>query len=172
MEYVEMCAPNGMQIATHASRSILTTSMTSGLGFIVSKLPLGICKTKLIALGTAVTILDPRSTLRFSHSGNVTLSFPSPWYLKIDDNIISGAKFASWAVVVKIRNPEAMQKEFAFAASKWVIAESLVTYSFAEFDKPTKSTFRVMLLSSGVGRLATRKEVKQNSGKETTGETW
>lgn len=63
--------------------------MTRGLGFIVSKLPLGICNTKLIVLGTAVTILDPRSTLRFSHSGIVIFS------IKIDDSVISGAKCTS-----------------------------------------------------------------------------
>ena len=42
--------------------SFRTTVRTNGLGFIVSKFPRGICKTKLIALGTATTILDPRST--------------------------------------------------------------------------------------------------------------
>lgn len=41
-------------------------SSANGRGLIVSKLPLGICSTIFIALGTAVTIREPRSTRRFS----------------------------------------------------------------------------------------------------------
>lgn len=69
--------------------------MTSGLGFIVSKLPLGIWRTRLIVLGTAVTIRDPRSTLRVSHSGRGVSDD-----VRLAATATKGAKWATWAVVV------------------------------------------------------------------------
>lgn len=58
------------RMRTHESRSCLTTRRIIGLGFIVSKFPRGICKTKLIELGTAVTMREPRSTRRLSQWGS------------------------------------------------------------------------------------------------------
>lgn len=52
----------------HASMSRLTTLRTKGRGLIVSRFPRGICRTRLIVLGTAATMREPRSTRRFSHS--------------------------------------------------------------------------------------------------------
>ena len=152
---------------THASRSFLTTSMTSGRGLIVSKFPLGICKIKLIVLGTDVTILDPRSTRRFSNSGSVTLSSASPDVVRMGDNVIKGAKCASWAVVAKITNPEAMQNEFTLDANKRV-TEVLAMYSLPEFDKPTKSVVHVESSAPDIGGAAAQEELKQNSGNEAT----
>ena len=141
--------------------------MTSGRGLIVSKFPLGICKIKLIVLGTDVTILDPRSTRRFSNSGSATLSSASPDLVRMDDNVIKGAKCASWAVVAKITNPEAMQNEFTLDANKRV-TEVLAMYSLPEFDKPARSVVHVEPSTPGVGGAAAHEELKQNSGNEAT----
>lgn len=64
--YVRQNVETFQRMRTHESRSCLTTRRIIGLGFIVSKFPRGICKTKLIVLGTAVTMREPRSTRRLS----------------------------------------------------------------------------------------------------------
>ena len=78
----------------YLSMSFLTTSITNGLGLIVYKFPRGICKTKLMALGTATTILDPRSTRRVSQLGSLSLIEPLPSSNK-PFTLSSGMKVAS-----------------------------------------------------------------------------
>ena len=86
---------------THASTSSLTTFITRGRGLIVSKFPLGICKTKLMELGTTVTIRDPRSTRRRSHCGiPVPCDAPSCSIPNHCCNAMIGAKNASCEDVV------------------------------------------------------------------------
>ena len=82
--------------------------MTSGLGLIVSRFPLGICSTKLIELGTAVTIRDPRS----SFLDKVVVEAVSPT-LKFD-NSLKGTNIASCVFVVKMTKFEATVKEVTF----------------------------------------------------------
>lgn len=106
-----------MQKRTYESRSCFTTAVTNTLGLIVSRLPLGICNTKLIALGTATTILDPRSTLRLSHSAEAFLRDESPPSVKRGGSEASEINVASCPVVVKIRKPDAMVIDVALDAS-------------------------------------------------------
>ena len=83
----------------------------------VSRLPLGICRTRLMVLGTAVTIRDPRSTLLVSQVGCAA----SPG--RRDDAVnqlaraVIGAKWAMCAVDVHTRYPEAIVNELTFAAT-------------------------------------------------------
>lgn len=56
------------RIATHASIFLRTSARTRGLGKIVSRFPLGIWSTSDMVVDTTVTITDPRSTRRRSHS--------------------------------------------------------------------------------------------------------
>lgn len=117
--------------------SCLTTPNTSGLGYTVSKFPLGICSTKLIALGTAVTIREPLSTLLVSHSvGPVPVPDPDTGTdpdagcaeeLELENSegrAWRGAKCARWAVVVKMRKLEAIVKEFTLDASSAICLHS------------------------------------------------
>lgn len=81
--------------------SCFTISMTNGRGLIVSRLPLGICSTRLIVLGTAVTIREPRSTLRVSHFVSSSLMVASaPSFSRRPASAERGAKCATCAVVV------------------------------------------------------------------------
>jgi hypothetical protein len=117
---------------THASISCLTTSITSGRGDIVSKLPRGIWRTRFMALGTTVTILEPLSTRRFSH-GAVN---SGAWVCNCLPIPIRGAKCESWAVVVKITNDGAMQKEVTPPA-RLTYVPSPAAYSLLECARPT-----------------------------------
>lgn len=92
--------------------------MTSGLGLIVSKFPLGICSTTLIVLGTATTILDPLSTRRFSQS-----ALGRSWLLpdvSSDASAVNGAKVASCAFVVYMTSPEATVNDVVLYATSGV----------------------------------------------------
>ena len=53
---------------SNLSNNFLAVDKTSGLGWMVSRLPRGICRMSLVSFGTAVTILEPRSTLRIVSS--------------------------------------------------------------------------------------------------------
>lgn len=93
---------------TYLSRCDRTTRSTSGRGQIVSRLPRGICRTKVVELGTTVTILEPRSTARL-----IELSPPAPPIpaRRAKDSVCSaaaepdtmfdrGRNLASWEYVV------------------------------------------------------------------------
>lgn len=83
-----------------------------------------------MVLGTAVTILEPRSTRRVSHSGRV-----SPVCVRIPGILSRGAKWATWAVVVKTRNPEETTKEFALFA-KVRLPSAFAIWSLPVEDNP------------------------------------
>lgn len=61
---------------THESRKSRTTRRTRGRGQMISRLPRGIWRTRLVELGATVTILDPLSTARLIEG--VSLSPPAP----------------------------------------------------------------------------------------------
>ena len=102
----------------------------------VSKLPLGIWRTRLIVLGTATTILDPLSTLRVGHSAGAVVVGPSSWSNNCGIVAI-GANMASCVLVVKMTEPEAMANDVALVDSVRVSSSDLDTYSLPDFAKPT-----------------------------------
>src|ERR1700727_287140 len=118
------------------SKSCLTTSITKARGLMVSRLLLGICRTKLIVVGTAVTILAPLSTRRFSHRDVIFVTSS----LFIVDSMAAkdarGAKIASCELVVKIQNPDVMVKEVVCEAKTWLILESSVRCSLPDAPNP------------------------------------
>jgi len=65
---------SGLQTGSYLDISSRMTSNASGRGLIVSKLPLGICSTMFMVLGTAVTSREPRSTRRFSQAEEIEVS--------------------------------------------------------------------------------------------------
>ncbi len=63
-------------------------------------------------LGTAVTILDPRSTLLVSHTGMAVVSGD----FRTSASVLRLSKCATCAVVVYMRNPGVTVKVFTFVA--------------------------------------------------------
>lgn len=97
-------------------------------------------------LDTAVTILEPLSTLLTSLSTFVSPLLPEE---RTDKSDWMGTKCASCAEVTYITNPEAQQKELAFVAS--VVNPDLLTpYSFPDLDNPMN---RGVSLSDGSSSL-------------------
>lgn len=138
-----------------------TTSITNGRGLIVSRLPRGICKTRLIELGTTTTIRDPLSTLRFSHSG----CFPPPLPTSSNScrSALRGMNIHSCALVVKMMYPEPMVYDVAFDARRtcWSCPAA---YILAGLACP-------MMICSDASEVEIRLAEKQNSGNRTIGDT-
>jgi len=160
-------------MSTHESRSAFTTSMTKGRGLIVSRLPLGICSTRLIVLGMTVTILEPRSTRRFSHMSldSCVVEFAFAWdgsssslfaFCARCTNVTTGANWASCAVVVKITKPDAIAKELALLVSNTDCDPGMTQYNLPEYAWPTNSR---------MGSTTKHVAQKQCSGKAQSGET-
>lgn len=126
---------NKREESAHASRSALTTSITSGRGLIVSRLPRGICSTRLIALGTATTIRDPRSTLRRSHSTGRSFTV-SPSHAKTPGRDAIGANTASCVLVVKMMKAGASVNDVVFADSMRVSSNERDAYNLPDLARP------------------------------------
>jgi len=75
-EESERNSTENKRFRTHESRKSRTTLKTNGLGQMISRLPLGICRTRLVELGATVTILEPLSTARLIEG--VSFSPPAP----------------------------------------------------------------------------------------------
>lgn len=125
---------------TYTSRSCLTTSITKGRGLIVSRFPLGICKTRLIELGTATTILDPLSTLRVGQSSGISFGAATSVCSKSLGSKATGAKTTSCRVVVKMTKPEAMENEVVFLDIVRDSSSDFDSYSLPDFARPMYST--------------------------------
>lgn|ERR1700722_561235 len=113
------------------------TSIANGRGLMVSRLPLGICNTKLIVLGTAVTIRDPLSTFRLSHPDIMPLTSPLSAEGTAEANLDRDANMTSCALVVKIRKPEEMVNEVTFDSKTRTGGRSPIRYSLPDAARPT-----------------------------------
>lgn len=139
--------------------------MTNGRGLIVSRFPRGICKTRLIELGTATTILDPLSTFRVSQLEGSSFGTPS-CCSKTCGRVFTGAKIASCALVVKMTNPDAIANEVVFDESSRVSPSDWEAYSLPDFARPIyKTTSESSFLASTLWMWT------QNSENAATGET-
>ena len=107
---------------THLSRSWRTILSTSGRGQTVSRFPRGIWSTRLVELGTTVTMRDPRSTARLMvpstlASGLRRLSEYAVYSAPLS-SARSGTNLTSCAKVVKMRYSAVQVNEVASEASR------------------------------------------------------
>src|SRR5579863_2871277 len=115
---------------TYASVSAWMVAMTIGRGFTVSRFPRGICRTRLIVLGTEVTIREPRSTRRRSPPTSALASTAA--------RSEAETKWASCAkVVYTTKSPETV-KEFTFCARVRGGEEDVADNKVAEHVRPRK----------------------------------
>lgn len=105
-------------------------AMTIGRGFTVSRFPRGICRTRLMVLGTEVTIREPRSTQRRSPPKSAL----EPAVARTE----AETKWASCAkVVYTTKSPETV-KEFAFCARVRGEEEGVADNKIPEHVRPRK----------------------------------
>jgi len=105
-------------------------AMTIGRGLTVSRFPRGICRTRLMVLGTEVTIREPLSTQRRSLLTSVPASAAARMEMEI--------KCASCAeVVYTTRSPDTV-KEFAICARVRGEQDNGAENKVPEFVRPKK----------------------------------
>src|SRR5947208_2587994 len=105
-------------------------AMTIGRGFTVSRFPRGICRTRLIVLGTEVTMREPRSTRRCSPPTSALASAVARWDAE--------TKCASCAKVVYTTKSPEIVKEFAFCARVRGEEDNVADNKVPEHVRPKK----------------------------------